>query len=238
MSMTLAKLITKRESDEEYEYQHLKSIEKILEDEEEEEFSFEINKYKLITKRIDANRIRHKTANNIEIYTSVTKNVKLSMESHVRSGAIIYTHFKGETYFCMGIDSSYGDLTDFAGGVKKTDESVLHGGLRELQEESLGIFGDLKVEDISESLAFYCSNMLIMFIRLNIDIEKTKEDFKIQVKNKSQNNVVGEFTSLEVSEIYWLKKEEFLDSILGKGKRMYSRVRKILSKVTEIISVL
>ena len=237
------------ESNEEYEYEHLKSIEKILEDSSDESNEFdeptnesnetcnntnesnfkESNKYKLINRRIDTNRIRHKIANNLEVHTSICKNVKVYNEGPIRSGAIIYTHHEGKTYFCMGIDSCYGDLTDFAGGVKK-GESVLQGGLRELHEESLGVFGELRESDIYENLAFYSNNMVIMFIRLNVNMDKIKKSFIIK-KNCCDNK-------LEVSNIYWLTKSEFLESISCKGKKMYSRVQKILSKVTEIIQAL
>jgi hypothetical protein len=192
------------------------------------------SKYKLINRRIDFNRIRHKKANNLEVHTSVCKNIRIDFEGPIRSGAIIYTHHLGKTYFCMGIDSCYGDLTDFAGGVKK-GESILTGGLRELHEESLGIFGELGEKDIAENLSFYSNNMVIMFIRLDVDIEKTKNDFWYRVKEKED----AQFASkLEVSDICWLDKKDFLDSISCKGRKMYNRVQKILSKVTEIISAL
>lgn len=192
------------------------------------------SKYKLINRRIDFNRIRHKKLNNLEVHTSVCKNIRIDFEGPIRSGAIIYTHHLGKTYFCMGIDSCYGDLTDFAGGVKK-GESILTGGLRELHEESLGIFGELGEMDIAENLSFYSNNMVIMFIRLDVDIEKTKNDFWYRVKEKED----AQFASkLEVSDICWLDKKDFLDSISCKGRKMYNRVQKILSKVTEIISAL
>lgn len=233
--------------DEEYEYQHLRTIEKILEDSDDEiediNTENQTGKYKLITRRIDSNRIRHKIATNPEIHTSVCKNMKTYNEGPMRSGAIIYTHYGGETYFCLGVDSVYGDLTDFAGGVKKGEMSeengAISGGLRELEEESLGIFGKLTVEDVSESLVFYSTSMMIMFIHLDIDIEKTKKDFQISARDKRKKIVPGEFTAdLEVSDICWLEKKEFLESVSGKGRRIYSRVRKILSKVTEIIQAL
>jgi len=114
--------------EENYEYEHLESIEKILEESEEEKDSFQIRKYKLITRRIDNPKIRHKIDNNFEIHTSICKNVKIKNETPIRSGAIIYTHYQGKTYFCLGVDTNYGDLTDFAGGVKK-DEMLMENGV-------------------------------------------------------------------------------------------------------------
>ena len=225
--------------DDEYEYHHLQSIEKILEESEEKEDNPQIGKYKLITRRIDSGKIRHKIDNNVEIHTCICKNVKIKNETPVRSGAIIYTQYQGKTYFCLGVDTNYGDLTDFAGGVKKDEmvmeNGVIVGGLRELEEESLGIFGNLSYQDVAEQLSFYSSNMLIMFIKLDVDMINTKQDF-LEKAGK-----VGDFVcnkDLEVSDIQWLEKSDFLESISGRGKRLYSRVRKILCKVVDIISAL
>ena len=186
------------------------------------------SKYSLITKRIDSSRIRHKTVKNVEVYTSLLKNVKLELENPTRCGAIVYTHHKGKTYFCLGVDSSYGDLTDFSGGIKK-GETVFDGGLRELKEESQGVFGEIKKEDIQDCMTFYSKNMVIIFIEKNVDMEDIKREFLERVKGK---------TELEVSNIFWIEKQDFINSINGKGKRIYSRVRKILSKVPDIISAI
>ena len=236
------------------EYDHLEIIDKLLEYEEDElkedkSFTYleklelfpkvegeaeenkvenKINPYRLINRRIDYSKIRHKNAKSLEVHTSICKNVKLWGDHPLRSGAIIYTHHEGKTYFCMGEDASYGDLTDFAGGVKK-GESILEGGLRELEEESQGVFGKLEVKDIENSLAFYSSNMLIMFIRLDVDMKKIKKKFQSKYRYTEDD---------EVSNIVWLEKEEFLEAILGKGRRVYSRVKKILSNVTNIIQAL
>lgn len=187
-------------------------------------------KYKLITRRIDQNRIRHKSRKELEVYTSKVKNLKMTNEGNIRSGAIIYTHYRGKTYFCLGIDSIYKDLTDFSGGVKKDDPSIIDGGLRELFEESQGIFGEFKYEDVRECLCIHTKNMLTMFIRMEIDMEECKYIFEERIHNFEGN--------LEVSDIIWLDTKEFIDCILGKGHFLYRRVRRMLSKVTGIIEAL
>ena len=184
------------------------------------------NKYQLVTRRIDSSRIRHKIVKNIEVYTSQLKNVKMNMENPVRCGVIVYTHYKGKTYFCLGVDSSFGDLTDFGGGMKK-NENAIECGLRELEEESQGIFGKIEEEDVKNDLGFYCKNMMIMFIHRKVDIVKIKEDFSNKIKENE-----------EVSNIEWIETKDFIDIISGRGKRMYSRVKRILQKVTDIISAL
>jgi len=220
------------ENDLSFDLEDFKDIEEILndntEEEEEQELKKKESKYSLITRRIDCNRIRHKTVKNLEVYTSLLKNVKIEMESPIRCGAIIYTKKEGKTYFCMGVDSSYGDLTDFSGGIKK-DETLVEGGLRELKEESQNVFGDIQEEDIQDCTTFYTKNMMIIFIERNVDMDKVKYEFTEKIYGK---------TDLEVSNLCWVEKSDFLNAVNGKGKRIYSRVRKILSKVTDIIAAI
>jgi len=241
MNMCLKKLyqIDDTEDNLKFDIEDFKDIQEILKDDDEEYSNYMLNdsspepikfevlskkdsKYELVTRRIDSGRIRHKTIKNIDVYTSQIKNVKMTMETPSRSGVIIYTHFKGKTYFCLGIDSNFGDLTDFGGGMKK-NETFINCGLRELEEESKGVFGEIKEEEIQSNMGVYSKNMMIMFIYRNVDMVKTKKDFK-------SNN--------EVSNIEWIETKDFIDIISGKGKRMYSRVRRVLQKVTDIICAL
>ncbi len=241
MNMCLKKLyqIDDTEDNLNFDIEDFKDIQEILKDDDEEYSNYMLNdsspepikfevlskkdsKYELVTRRIDSGRIRHKTIKNIDVYTSQIKNVKMAMETPSRSGVIIYTHFKGKTYFCLGVDSNFGDLTDFGGGMKK-NETFINCGLRELEEESKGVFGEIKEEEIQSNMGVYSKNMMIMFIYRNVDMVKTKKDFK-------PNN--------EVSNIEWIETKDFIDIISGKGKRMYSRVRRVLQKVTDIICAL
>ena len=72
--------------------------------------------------------------------------------------------------------------------------------------------------------------MLIMFIHLDVNMQRIVEEFdrKLGERKGSEN--------LEVDQIIWLEKSDFINSIEGKGRRLYSRVRRLLSKVTDIIS--
>ena len=187
------------------------------------------NRYKLVTRRIDNGRIRHKSLKNMEVFTSALKNVKMTGDGPIRSGAIIYTHFQGKTYFALGQDSVYGDLTDFSGG-KKQGESIIDGGLRELEEESLGVFGKISVSDVKDCMGFYTNNMLIMFIHLDVNMQRIVEEFDRRLGEREGSE------NLEVDQIIWFEKSDFINSIEGKGRRLYSRVRRLLSKVTDIIS--
>lgn len=185
------------------------------------------NPYKLITRRIDSTKIRCSHKRDLQVNTCLTEDLPSFKQNHIRSGAIIYTHDKdtGETYFCLGVDTQSGDLTDFGGGVKK-DESVVVGGLRELKEESQGIFGHLDPDDIKNTLTFYCYNMAIIFIKMRLNRDQIQSEFRYKVRTNP---------APEVRDIVWLTTDEFLESIHGRGKKLYIRVRKLLSKVTNSI---
>ena len=193
------------------------------------------NRYKLIKKRIDQNKIRYKQRKEIDVNFNIISKIDYTQfKPHVRSGAIVYTHHKGKTYFCLGIDSEYGDLTDFGGGVKK-DENIIEGGLRELEEESQGIFGKFIYNHVKDSLAVYSNNMLIMFIKSDINMDESKMVFNNRIMDKINKNPE---TNLEVSNILWLSCDEFIECIEGFGLRIYVRVSKMLDKIKENIKSL
>jgi len=200
-------------------FRHLKSTPKL-----------ESNPYKLITRRIDSMKIRHNHKRDLDVNVSFTKELDINKDIAFRAGAIIYTHDKvtGETYFCFGVDTQSGNLTDFGGGVKK-EETIVEGGLRELEEESQGIFGHLDPEDVGKMVSFHCYNMAIIFIAMKVNREGIRQEFKSKVKNSPFP---------EVCDIVWLSKEELLESIHGRGKKLYIRVRRLLNKVTSTITAL
>lgn len=142
-----------------------------------------------------------------------------------RSGAIVYTVYKNKTYFIMAIDTESGNVTDFAGGVRYVKkENVLDGGLRELTEESLGIFGEISIEEIKNFLAVYDEDNLIIFIRLNIDIKSKYEEFKNRLKC---------IHNPEVNDLRFLDKQAFIALCNGDkvgDNIMYTRIRLLLKE--------
>lgn len=184
------------------------------------------NPYHLITRRIDTMKVRTNFRKDCDTKISLTKRLDVNKDFHVRAGAIIYTKDRDKTYFCLGVDTQSGDLTDFGGGVKRY-ETVIEGGLRELKEESEGIFGNLTVQDVNETLCFHTDNMAISFIPVEGDMNKYVKEFRKKVKNNPNP---------EVCDIVWLSKDELLESIHGRGRKMYIRVRRLLTNVTREIS--
>lgn len=151
-------------------------------------------------------------------------NIKLSKVKHNRAGVIIYTIYKGKLYFILGIDSKTRDITDFGGGVafKSKNENSITGGLRELKEESLGIFGTIKSSEINKCLAVYDEDTIIIFVPLKINLQNKYMEFLNRVKN---------YPNPEVIDLRFFDKRQFIELINGKDtneKRMYHRIKKLL----------
>jgi len=148
-----------------------------------------------------------------------------------RAGVIIYTDNPSRR-FCMGIDREYGEITDFGGGVSyKKDGTALDGALRELNEESLGVFGGISPDFLSKSIVVYNDSILIVFIKVpTLHIDSIMKTFNERVHTKS-----------EVSSLIMMSEKEFRDLIQSrsthKGK-MYSRVRVLLNQVPDLLKSL
>ncbi len=183
------------------------------------------NPYKRITRRIDSVKIRNNQKRDVEVNVSFTNELNIVKDTPVRAGAIIYTIADDKTYFCLGIDTQSGNLTDFGGGVKK-GETIIEGGLRELEEESQGVFGHFDPSDIEDTVTFNSYNMAVIFIPLEVNKDEIIKVF---------NDKIRENDNPEVCDIVWLDTEEFLESVHGRGRKLYIRVRKLLSKVTSTI---
>lgn len=184
------------------------------------------NPYMLITRRIDSGKIRRKNRKDLKVCTRKASDIRLNSDNPNRSGAIIYTNINGDVRFCLGVDTQSGDLTDFGGGIKK-GESVIEGGLRELKEESQGVFGYIDPDHIADCISIHSHNMAIMFIPLQVNPYEISQKFIHRI-NKKKNP--------EVSSIMWLNMDEFFESIHGRGRRIYSRVRRLLSKAIPTIN--
>ena len=136
----------------------------------------------------------------------------------------------------MGIDFTYGTLTDFGGGIKK-NENFLLASLRELYEESLGIFDFLYKEDLEKikenAIAVYDEKMCIFFIDVKVkSIDSIVKEFdnRFHCVNKSEN-----------SGICWSPENIFFN-VIKTGKTFkengfyYPSVYKIVSDLLRSIS--
>jgi hypothetical protein len=136
-------------------------------------------------------------------YKCNTVNIPLSRKFK-RASVIPYTFINNKKYYCMGIDSNHGTITDFGGGIKKI-ETFAGAASRELYEESLGIFNFNPINLYKYSVAAYDSNMIILAVYVKI---KSKESI---VKNFFTN--FHKANNPEVSSIIWIPSETFYELV-------------------------
>nr|QBK90122.1 MAG: NUDIX hydrolase [Pithovirus LCPAC102] len=157
---------------------------------------------------------------------NLDSNEQSSFNRIERSGVIIYTKIKDsngndQIMYALGVDSIYNEYGDFSGGVGKRDKTVIKGGLRELKEESMGVFGNITSEELDNFLSLYTNKSMIMFIHINVDPDKINNIFNDRIKYS--NNP-------EMNEIIWVNNNEFISLIHGQSvhdKFMFSKVQNI-----------
>jgi len=159
-------------------------------------------------------------------YKSPATSIPISRQFK-RSGVIPYVYIDTkqntdegtisfrEKYFCMAIDSKYGNLTDFGGGVKKY-ESFTRAAARELIEESLNIFRFSPRSLYECSTAVYDNSMIILFPEIKLK-NNTMEEINEIVKNYFNN--LSNVVESETKGIFWIPESKFYD-LIKSGKSM------------------
>ena len=180
---------------------------------------------------------RNKTDKRTPVIKTTVQNLNLDCVKPQRAGVIIYTVVNGSTYFGFGLDSKTHDLTDFGGGViYKVDGNAIIGALREFEEETLGIFEPVSIEDIKQCPVIYDNHNLIIFIHMNIDPDTTCLAFHEKYRRTMNINMMDDqkrrHRDPEVCGITWLTWEEFQLSIKEKGI-MFSRVQRFLTRAED-----
>ncbi len=154
--------------------------------------------YMLITSRIDEPRVYIPYKPTVQV--SKVKDISRFDLIQARAGIIVYTIVDGKIYFCMGKDSEYDSYTDFAGGVRYSVENVISAAVREFNEESLQVFGDIEPEKIQESICLYSNSMLTIFLNVRCDLSDIINNFQKKVRYEDQP---------EIKEINWLSRTQF-----------------------------
>ena len=141
-------------------------------------------------------------------------------------------------WFLLGLDSNFGDVTDFGGGIKKY-ECDLVGGHRELDEETKGIFkSTISSNDLSTCVSAVQEDpqhrrdvgtgMSVIFVPIGNDwFEAAPSLFdNVSMKGNSHN---------EISKLVWLCEGDFLRLIRTPDEvteyTMWTRLRKFYSSV-------
>lgn len=139
-----------------------------------------------------------------------------------RAGIIPYTKTRKGLFFWFGVDPSK-DLTDFGGRSIRSDQDFLKTAVREFQEESLGVFGEIDMKGLFKSLCVYDGKMVIIFYQLRHEPCFLHSSFDNLVKYEKR---------VEVENLFCVNQEKMV-SLVKKGQtrqRLYDRVRESLSK--------
>lgn len=175
--------------------------------------------YGWIFKRIDEYCI-HNNSYDAPHFIGRVKDIDWSKQAQSRAGIIPYTFINGEIVMAMGIDSAFGDLTDFGGGVKRSDPTVLHSALREFNEETLGAFGTFSPEDLNDAFVVYDRNSMIIFVYDPNYFTQSNVIFNQRVKFIKDH---------EIARIVYMNKSYFNEVILGyRDLIVYTKVQNLL----------
>lgn len=144
-----------------------------------------------------------------------------------RAGVIPYTVINGHVHFCLGVDFKTKELTDFGGGIRDSDESPLHGALREFREESNGVFG----EENYDSDKYMDSPCLIKNItqksnyHMMIVFQEVEPCYLSSTMAKFQMS-----TNEEICAIFWGGEPIFRQLVYTPdATRMYTKVKKFIA---------
>jgi hypothetical protein len=153
---------------------------------------------------------------------ALVRELDLERVKPTRGGVILYTITEdGKLLFGFGLDKNYEELTDFSGGISyKRDSNALIGALRELREETLGIY-NVSVEDVQNAIALYDKHHLVLFLYTNCNPDDVKNEFKTRYEEVEKS---------ELKDIVWITEEELQKAIKCKSKHIYIRLLNFLGK--------
>ena len=153
----------------------------------------------------------------------------LAVIKTIRAAVVPYTVKKDadgipHIFFMFAIDKKTGDITDFGGGVKKYESSLV-AGLREFREESNEIFGDLyDINDMYLSFALVGKRRSVLFVPVHekwFDVAPKIFERKRRLSNKKNRKSSHD----EVSKVFWMGEDKFLKIISGKDRTMWKVVK-------------
>lgn len=177
------------------------------------------------------------------VFGSQLEGRKSSRAAIVPYTAVELKNGEMEMQFLLGVHADSGDLSDFGGGIKKYEFDVT-GGIRELHEESKGIFANtITPNTVGTCVAAYHPDpatrhrlwgdggMSVIFVPVDKKwIDTAQSLFE-------QSELVGGAYD-EISKLVWLGETDFLDLIHNVGEKdpggaytMWSRLRRFYSAI-------
>lgn len=140
-----------------------------------------------------------------------------------RAGVIPLYYDDIKWYYCLGVDRKSQNLTDFGGCVEQ-GETAIDAALRELKEESLGLFDFIDASKIIEesSFAIYNDTSVVFFVLVDVDPNDIVRRFRRHLYDESEN-----------SDLVWVDEDEFRLLFRGKHEKftLYKRVRDVVGYV-------
>src|SRR5438105_2471465 len=140
-----------------------------------------------------------------------------------RAGIILINITPEGTYVGVGLDHKYNYMTDLAGGSKQ-GENIIETSLREIQEETYGVFGGnesaivkLSSEILKRSWVVHSSEISIIFIIIESEDDKFREDISQTIHQKYMEIIQDEDSKIEpeIKTLKWMSLSEFDQAIAG-----------------------
>lgn len=167
-----------------------------------------------VPKALPADDIRwvvHRTdMSKSNIVVDYVKNFNLNTKV-IRAGVLLYTYENGQLYIGFGIDRVYDEYTDFGGKVETRDKDAIYAALRELNEESNGLY-QFTPNDVQKNLILYNNKTVIIFIYVDMN---TSKQFKATAKD-------------ELKGIIWLTEDELKKELKRPHSKIYNLVKMFL----------
>ena len=133
-------------------------------------------------------------------HLSVVSNIDtIELTSRTRAGVIPYLMSDGVLHFCFGKHRKSGNICDLGGHMKPTDPSIVYTALRELREESHGVFDSVTIKELKSSPCIYNSDSLLIFLPL-ID----SQDVMSLVTSQFYKS---EYNEKEICDLIWINEK-------------------------------
>lgn len=153
---------------------------------------------------------------------------------YIRAGIIPYIIQNNIRFYGFSIDGEIGQLGDFGGHRELIDRDVLDTAIREYEEESLNLFGQLTRESLQDCFVLDGVDTVEILVPIPTAFYPYTYAFR---------QTIGTKTDLEAQNIVWLSRRQVLTAIdsqetaFGETKmyQMYYRIRDVLRLNRDII---
>lgn len=151
-----------------------------------------------------------------------------ALYTHVeRASVLFYTIGRdGVIYFMFAIDSETGDVTDPGGGIKK-DETLISGGIREVNEELRDMFREYTTPNyMTKFISASDRKMGTMFVPIP---DRWLTDASKRFRERGSLYIKKSYH--ELNDIHWLSLEDLKNHLRNRRSGMWNRVRKFYRSV-------